>query len=265
MSEQEKIRESVEIAKKLLRLGQEIQDSTGALNNYISTMEWVEKAYVAMPTQSSQIYSGFNSTVDGYLQLSTDEFTKSFATGSTANVITTAITDTRQIIMTAGNQYRYLLTEFYQINPTKKRLEEVLNQLRTINEELYNLFEIASNTYEQWESGLRDNSDLCKDIRTFQDIFHGWLHKLRLKSDGAPKNKDTSWQKMSESIYKSGSGNLSSLKKQEFFHDDCHNKFTVVMKRTHQMSKSEMEATFSDYVNHVYSVINLIDESLLTP
>jgi len=264
MSEQDKIKQSVAKAKEILRLGQEIQDSAGALNNYISTMEWVDQVYGAMPSQSSQIYSGFNSTVEGFINLNIADFTKSFATGSTANAITTAITDTRDIIMNAGNDYRYLVTDYYKINPIVKRAEDILKQLQPINQELFELFDKAIQTYNQWEANLRDNSDLSKDIRTFQDIFHGWLHKLRLKADNSSKNKDVSWQKMSEAIYKSGSGNLSSLKKQEKFHDDCHLQFTVVMKRTEEITKDRMRECFSDYVNHVYAVISLIDESLFT-
>ena len=51
--------------------------------------------------------------------------------------------------------------------------------------------------------------------------------------------------------------------KQQTINEGIWKKLTPILKKTNDISKSEMDHLFKEYIEHVFSVINLIDDSII--
>lgn len=254
----EKAKQKIE---DLLKLGEEIQKATPYLNDINSNLSWYEKVCNFIPEKQDDILDNIEEALGNISSWDNSTFNMYDASGATGSFYS-ASADTKTIIQSKPEHY-YLISEYNEINNTENLLSKTLTLLQSIDSVLSNQFNDAIATYSEWKANFKTNSDLSKDIRTFQDTFKGYLHKLRLST--LPKNQspDFSWPKMAIAIVKSGSGCLKSLKSQGNIHDETHHEFTIIMKKTKEVTNAEMEIIFKKYIEHVFIVINLIEKSLL--
>lgn len=264
MIEFDDIEKSKQSIDNILKLGEEIIKAAPFLNKEKQMLDLYGKVYSSIPENKESILSSIEGPIQNIQSMNNSNFNMSFVTGSTASFMT-AFIETRQTIKSYGSEYYYLINEYESIYKAEAIIENILDSLKSIDSVLHSQFEDAKRTFGEWKVDFKTNSDLAKDIRTFQDTFKGYLNKLRV-----PKDKwilddfpEFSWPKMSETIVKKGAGYLKSLKLQQSIHDNSHTKFTVILKKTEEVSKKKMEELFIRYVEHVFAVINLIDENLL--
>lgn len=264
MIEFDDIEKSKQNIDNILKLGEEILKAAPFLNRDKQMLDLYGKVYRTIPQNQENILSGIEGPIKNIQAMNSSNFNMSFVTGSTASLMT-AFTETRDMIKNYGSEYYYLIKEYEAIYEIDNIIENILDSLKTIDSELHTQFDDAKRTYGEWKADFKTNSDLAKDIRTFQDTFKGYLNKLRVPKDKWDLDAfpEFSWPKMSEAIVKKGSGYLKSLKLQQSIHDNSHTRFTVILKKTEDVSKMEMDELFKRYVEHVFAVINLIDESMI--
>ena len=71
------------------------------------------------------------------------------------------------------------------------------------------------------------------------------------------------WNKMAEILGKKNNGCVNQLIKLKSVEDEYHNIFSQVLKKTKEISKEEMGKIFNGYIEHLYSIINLIDQQIM--
>jgi len=263
-----KNKDDIEKARKhiqgLLKLGEEIQDSTPYLLNINQNLDWYENVCETITDKSEEIYDIIEGPIDSILNLDYSKFNLPVATGSTAMILTT-IEDTTTIIQLSDSKNHYLLDDLDKINPTEKTIDNISNLLKAIDTNLYQEFTEVKLCYSQWIAGFKSNSDLAKDSRTFLEHFNGTLNKLRVpKADwGSTKFPGKSWNKMVNEIGKSGAEFKKSLLRQRSVNEEVWGRMTPILKKTDSISKEEMKILFKKYVDHIFSVINLIDDKII--
>lgn len=264
MREKNEIEKAEEQINGLIKLGEEIKNAMPYLLSINANLEWYNKVYKNIEDKRPELLEIIKCPLDNINSLEYSQFNLSFATGSTASFFT-ASADTKTIINSAGKEFEYLLNEYDNLNPINDTIENILNQLRNIDESLFKELEQVSKSYSEWNAGFRTNSDLAKDARTFQEHFKGYLNKLRVpkKNWATDKIPGKSWKKMVDEICKKGNGNKKAFMKQQKIDEEIWSKLTPVLKKTCEISKSEMDSLFKMYIEHVFSVINLIDEKIL--
>ncbi len=264
MKEKNEIEKAEEKINGLIKLGEEIKNAMPFLLNINANLEWYNRVYENIEDKRVELLQAIEWPLKSINTLEYSQFNLNFATGSTASFFTSSA-DTKTIISSAGEQFKYLLNEYDNLNPTDETINNILNQLENIDESLFSELEQVNKSYAEWKSGFRTNSDLAKDVRTFQEHFNGYLNKLRIpkKDWGKVKIPSMSWNKMINEIGKKGSENKKMFLKQQTIGIEIWKKLTPVLKKTNEISKLEMDELFKAYIEHVFSVINLIDERFI--
>jgi len=251
--------------QEILTLRDNLINATPLLNIINENLSWYEKAYNQIPIEHGENLLGMlDNSISAIVELNPATFSFNPLTAATGSFVAVS-GDTRNIINVVGGAYSSLIVEYDQINAAEKQIGQAILLIEQVDSELASVLRVAKNTFEFWKGELRNNSDLAKDIRSFQDLFKGHLNKLRAKANGGKIPKEFSWPKMAEAIVKSGAGNLQNLKKQQKIHDDLHLVFTETFKGTRKGTKAEMEQYFKDYIEHVLVILSLIKADLLNP
>ncbi|MGN6395966.1 MAG: hypothetical protein ACTHMI_10405 [Mucilaginibacter sp.] len=246
-----------QVIQNINNLRDDLVNATPLLNFIEENIIWYERACTQMPNQEEQVLKILEAPISiiNAINLSNfDTYPLTAATGSFASISG----ETRNIIRIERGSNYDLLNEYQQINSTEKQIQQAITILGNIDIDLQSTLGIAKGTYSFWKGGVKTDSDLSKDIRTFQDLFNGFLKKLRAKSIGKMP-KDNSWPKMAEAICKSGPGNLQKLKSQQNIDDKLHLIFTETFKRTKKYTKEEFDLFFKEYIEHLLVVLSLID------
>lgn len=269
MAEFDDIRKAKERINEIVKLGDEIQKAAPYLNDIKANLDWYEKVCNEIPEKQKEIISFLDGPIGTTLELSPAAFTLSASTGATGSYYS-ASGDTRTIIQSYGSKHYHLIKEYDEINKTEDFIDRTLKIIITFREDLqefnpYGLLVEARETYEKWKAGFASNSDLAKDIRAFQDIINGALHRARISTyDPIPKSyPDPSWPKMAEALAKKGFGCLKSLRYHQSTDDRLHLEFTEISKKTKDVDKDVMDRFFKNYIEHIYSILNLINEDFV--
>ncbi len=264
MEEYKEIRKAIDQIDSWFKKIEEFQNSVPYLNETKDLLVWQQKVLSSIPDKREEIQSFIEGPVQNILSTDLNNFNLSFATGSTATILTGS-TETINTIKSSGSEFRYLLSEYDNINPIDKLIDNISENLKLIDTALANQFEEVKLSYEQWKANLRSNSDLAKDTRTFQEEFEGIINKLRVPKTewGITDIPKMSWNKMVEAIAKKGSVNRIAFMKQQKISEDIWEELTPVLKKDFELNKDGMQSLFKRYVEHVYSVLNLIDESII--
>ena len=246
----------------ILKLGDEIRNATPLLLDLDKNLEWCGKVYTNLEEHQSLLNNILWLPLENLNSLDNGNFNLSFATGSSAT-FSTAFNETKEIIKQSTPTYQFLLREFEEINPIGKVIARILNVIGKIDPILQTEFEEVSKSYNEWEAGARTNSDLAKDARTFQEHFNGYLNKLRVpkKDWETVKIPSKSWKKMVDEISKNGTANKNAFMKQQKIGEDIWDNLTPILKKTKEVTKNDLENLFTTFVEHIFSVINLIDET----
>lgn len=267
LNDLEKARERI---NEIFRLRDEIQKASPILNELKDTLQWYEKVCNEIPEKEESVLKNIDGPIQIVLDMSPSTFNMSYTTGATGSFYAVS-GDTRTIIKSYGSKHYHLINEYDEINKTEVLIDRILEILVTFRPELkefnpHGLLIDAKETYAKWKAGAVSNSDLAKDIRSFQDVFNGAIHRARISTYiPIPKtNPDPSWPKMAKALAKKGSGFLNSLKNQQGEDDKFHLQFTIIMKKTKVVTSKQMDRIFKDYIEHLYSVITLINENLMT-
>lgn len=254
----------------IIKLRDDLIKASPNLNDVKSHLDWHKKVLDEIPEEQHNILSILESTIQSTLNIVTPTFDTNILTGLTGSYFS-ASGDTLTIIKSYGSKHYNLVNEYSDLNNTEDLINRIQDILVIIKDEyqevsLCELLNDARETYLKWKVGAVNNSVLATDIRDFQDVFHGMLHLARVNNlkPKPPKNPDTSWPKMAEVLARSGSGMLKSLKNEHQRHIDRHADFTVILKKTKRVSRIKMESCFKDYIEHVFTVLTLIDEKYLS-
>jgi hypothetical protein len=266
MPDLDDINKAEEKINMLFALRDTLQKASPYLNNIKANLEWYKKVCFTIPEQQEYILSLLEDPIKSTLVLEPNVFSLGLVTGITGSYFA-ASGDTRVAIQSYGNKYYSLISEYDEINKTETLIDHINAILESFREDLQKfnpqgLLHEAKNSYSEWKAGAISNSDLAKDIRAFQDILNGLLHKARVSTyhPSLKTNPEFSWNKMTEALAKEGNGCLKSLRKQQKVNERLHQAFTEIMKGTKEVNDVEMCRIFKDYIEHVYSILNLIDE-----
>lgn len=247
---------------KLFNLRDELINSSPYLIDMESRLTWYQKVISEIPEQTDNLLSLIESPVNSILSLTPTNLDFSSVTGATGSFYSVSV-DTRQIIESYGTDYYTLITEYDNLKQTETLIDEITSTINYFREglRLYKpeiLINDVKMAYSQWKAGAIDNSVLAHEIRAFQDIFKGclrdaWVAKASLK------NPDFSWNKMAETLGKSGGGCKKELLRIKGAEENFHSIFTEILKKTKDVSISEMYGLFKSYIEHLYSIVNLIN------
>lgn len=264
MKEYNEINKAIDKIDGWYKTVEDFQKAIPYLNENLAYLKWQQQVYNEMPEKKDELISYIDGPIQDILAMDLNNFSMSFATGSTATILTGS-TETIKSIQLAGSDFQHLINEYDNINPIEKLIDSILIILKLIDIPMSNQFEEVKNSYSQWKANLRDNSDLAKDIRTFQEEFQGIINKLRVpKSDwGKVDIPKMSWNKMVEAISKKGSQNTKAFMKQQKIGIDIWEELTPILKKDKLLLNSKMDSLFKRYLEHVYSILNLIDENLI--
>ena len=253
---------------ELFRVRDEINKASPYLNDILANLSWIKKACVEIPEKANDFLTLIQDPVNSTLSISATNLDYSFVTGATGSYHAVSA-DTREIIKSFGSEHYNLITEYDTLYKTEDFIDRIVEGLNNFREDLkiYRPIEIlleAKEAYAKWKAGSIDNSDLAKDIRAYQDVFNGALNMAKLATyDVKPKGKpDNSWPKMTEVLGKEGGGCKKTFKNLQSKEEELHLAFTEIMKKTRNVSNHEMETLFKDYIEHAYSIINLINIDL---
>jgi hypothetical protein len=251
------------VIKEFFRKRDEFIKASPYIEDIRATIDWYKKVYTEIPGSKEAILNAVDSPLKAVLGFNLNDFTLSSATGATGSFYETSGT-TRSIIQSYGVQYNYLIDEYYEISETENIIDRLSNTIAEIDQDLSLSLQTAKTTYLEWKTGAKSDSDLCKDIRSFQDFFKGFLNKVRLKAilENRKKAPKFSWPKMVEPIAKKGGGSLKTLKNQQGVHEKSHSDFTKIMKGTKIVEREEMSKIFKDYIEHLFTIVESVDWTL---
>lgn len=191
---------------------------------------------------------------------SLNEGTSSFAYAISATAATT------DYIKSAPVETHFLVKQLKDLNPTEKLMDLISLTLKKINNKIYDESIALKTSYAAWSTNLRDNSDLGKDLRNFQEHFQGELHKYRVPKSlwSNPKNfpADTSWNKLYDKIGLKGSQNKKEFLKQRTISEQTHSRLSEILKNNTTVSKAEADSLFKRYIESVLTLLNLIDQTI---
>ena len=261
MSNIEDIQKAKDHINNFIKLGQQIQLASPYLNFMTQNLDWYITAYNVLPQgQSEAVMKTLDATLATIQSLDYMNFEFTGVTGSTA-VLLTSTQDATLAIKDTPSQYHYLIDNFHEINVTDKLIENILEKLSSLDTNLHSEFNEVKNSYQQWKIKFKTNSDLSKDTRTFQEHFEGLLNKLRVPKNewGKTKIPAISWNKIVESICKKDPNYKKSFLQQQKVSEDIWKTLTPVLKKTQTVTENEMNILFKRYIDHVFSVLNLID------
>jgi hypothetical protein len=254
---------------EFLKLGDEIQKASPYLTDLRANIDWYENVINELPDNLDSLISNIEVPISNILNFNYSSFSVIDASGTTAAFYSNS-GDTKTIIQSYGSSHYHLINEYDEINKTEKLIDRILPELAQFKTEyqevsLFNLLSEAKETYSKWKAELVPNSILASDIRAFQDVFNGTLHRARVHTyNPIPKSyPDRSWPKMAEALAKKEQGSLKSLLKLQGNEQRLHLAFTEILKKTKEVDRIEMEGYFKDYIEHIYSIIFLIDEKFI--
>jgi hypothetical protein len=239
------------------------------IDNMLANLNWNEKVCNEIPENRNSILANIEIPLNNIMSMDYASFTVSDASGTTAAFYSNS-GNTRSIIQSYGSVHYHLINEYDEINKTELLIDQILEILVTFRSDLLEhrpdiLLREAKEAYAKWKAGSVSNSDLAKDIRAFQDVFNGALHRARCTSNtNIPKIfPKPSWPKMAEVLAKKGPGFSKSLQYAQSTEDKLHLAFTEISKKTKEVNTLDMDRYFKDYIEHVFTVINLINEDLI--
>jgi hypothetical protein len=264
MEDSDDINKAIDKINGWFKTAEDIQRATPFLNENLAYLKWQQKVQNDIPEKKDVLISFMDGPVQSILSMDLNNFNYSSATGSNATILT-ASTQTFQTIQLEGGNYQYLLSEYEIINPIEKLIENVLTVLKLIDLSMSVQFEEVKNSFSQWKANLRDNSDLAKDTSTFQEEFEGIINKLRIPKAqwGKVNIPKISWNKMVDAISKKDRQSQNSFMQQQKISEKIWQELTPILKKDKVISKIDMEFLFKRYIEHLYAVLNLIDEKII--
>lgn len=265
MADRKDIKKAKDKIDTIIDLGQKIQAATPYLINIKANLNWYEETCDAIKNKEEEILNPLTGPLEQINNINYTSINVTLCSGLAATFMSASAADTREIIVAANPDKQYLLKEYDKIYVINNLVEEILEILTQIDPKLYDQFKEMSNSYAQWKTDMRTNSDLAKDTRTFQEQYEGTLNKLRISKKDWNKNDfpKMSWNKMVEAISKKGGENRQAFMKQKKISEDIWKELTPIMKKTKGVNKETMDSLFKRYIEHVYAVLNLIDENIL--
>jgi len=262
----EDIKNAEDNIESLFSLRDELISSSPMLVDMRSRLQWYKKAIQEIPSEAENFFSLIDEPVRSILAINPSNLDYSSVTGATGSFYSVSA-DTRQIITSQGSQHYPLINEYENLKNIDILLEETIKTILEFRENLRvykpeKLLNDAKNAYSQWKAGAIDNSDLAAEIRAFQDVFKGSLRDAWVSVSNL-KPQAFSWNKMSETIGKKKGGFVNTLISSKRSEDFYHDEFSEILKKIKEVSKEEMNNLFSGYVEHLYSIINLIEIDLM--
>lgn len=262
----EKAKENI---NEIFRRRDEYIKASPILNVIKANIEWYQKVCKEIPEKEDSILQNIDVPIQIVLTLAPSNFNVYDASGATGSFYSVS-GHTITIIQSFGSEHYNLINEYDEINKTDDLiiliLKELLNLWPELQEvSLYDLLFEAKETYAKWKAYSVSNSDLAKDIRAFQDIFNGTLHRARVHTyTPIPKEyPDPSWPKMVDALARKGSRCNKTLKEMQGAEMSLHLAFTEIMKKTKEVNKLEMDRLFKTYIEHIYAIISMIDMDIL--
>ena len=249
---EENINEIFKIRDELIKASPFLVDMKSRLNFY-------KKTYQQIPGQEQNILSLIDAPVESILGMSPTNLDYGSLTGATGSFY--AVTaETRDIIKTSGSESYKLMAEYNELNKTEELIDKVVDIIKQFRNDL---LEFEPDVLLM-EAGAIENSFLASDIRAFQDIFKGLLKRAWIKTEykTPPANfPDFNWPRMAEHLGKVGS--KKTLKDLQVREAELHQSFTDILKKTMEDDKIKMKEAFTNYIEHLYAIINLIDLNLM--
>ena len=255
MTDNSNIKKAISKIEALRNLGKEINNSAKyleSLNESFKNIDNLDKSDCA----NLEIIEIFSSPIDYMANLKIENFKLTDATGSSAVLITNASDYfiTHSEIDPRTTEIINNISATFLPNDKEIRINEVL---LIINEDISNEFNEVNLTYSQWKIKIKSNSDLAKDLRTFLEHLKGYL-KIKANLKGDP-----SWNKIYERIGIKGAAFEKAFLQQKTIFTALWEELTKITKKTLHLDESEMENIYKRFLDHTYSLVNLLDENMI--
>ena len=247
---------------KIMELRDNLIGATPMLTSINDNLSWYEKAYNQLSIDNAEkLLNNIDTSLLNLNQININPFSYAPLTGATGS-FAAASAETRNILVSDGNHYD-LIKEYEDINAIENQFDQAFATINKVDHKLATFLEEAKKSFQLWKGDVRNDSDLAKDVRSFQDLFKGFLNYIRMTADGK-KTKDFSWPKMAEAISKPGAGSLQRLRAEQSTHERLHTAFTEIFKGTRTCAdKNEMENYVADYLKHLLIILGSVRGDLL--
>lgn len=269
MVDYDDLNKAQEKIKGFFQIRDEIIKASPYLNALYDNIGWYKNVCDKIPESQSEIILPLEDSLSIIAGFNPSTFTVIDASTATGSLFTVS-GGTRSLIQSFGSEYYYLIAENEQINKTETLIDQIYDKIASYRTELQsdkplNVLAEAKDCYAKWKAGSVSNSDLAKDIRDFQDIFNGVLHRARCMSYSPIPKKfpDKSWPKMSLALAKKHAGCIKKLQAMQTEETRLHFEFTLITKKTKTVDAYQMDRLFKDYIEHVYAIVNLINDDLM--
>jgi len=265
MADRNDIKSAKDKIDDIIELGKKIQDSTPHLINIKANLNWYEETCDAIKNKEEEILHPLTGPLEQINKIDYTSINVPLCSGIAATFMSASAAETRETVLSTGNEYHYLLDKYSDIYESDALLSNISDKVKLIDSTLNSELDQVKNCYYQWKSDLKSNSDLAKDARTFLEHFKGTINKLRVPMVdwGKVDIPEKSWPKMVDKISKNGSENKRAFMKQQKISEDIWKELTPIMKKTIVVDKVTMDSLFKRCIEHLYAVLNLIDENIL--
>jgi len=278
MSKKEKIKQIISEKRDKIKATissiQDLNKQIPQLKNILTLSEWEYNTIVRLSTES---IDNFDVNTENYVLQSNEFIEKGFPYISSINPSITvsglamsasssaAIFHEASKIQPSTNPQIYtILREYNEIQTSQKQEEVVLTKLKTFAINIADTFKNAMDSIKHSKAVKDDYNKAALEIRNFLEKFKGELYSKSSRVGNFPKNQK--WGIMSEDISRKNIANLEeiALKGEEQIYDRLHNDLSSILKNRTTVTDNEFENLTTEFLSHMYSIINLIDDSYFT-
>jgi hypothetical protein len=148
---------------------------------------------------------------------------------------------------------------YHEMAQANLRNARIAEGLKFRNQTLSNLFEEALRYYNAWKANPGDSRALLTAMRNVLEKFKGHLNLISCEFQGVEPRSEVSWNKVFQAI---GTENNQDLLKQKTVHEKLWGDLSQSLKANIFPTSQEIELSFSQFIDHIDSVIHLLDRAI---
>ena len=154
-------------------------------------------------------------------------------------------------------------SEFRELQGRQNRINSIMSQLSVLDADRAQEFEKSVEAYKRAVSSTTDLTDAAIKIRNVLEHVKGELFEKAIRR---PKEQKIRWPDMAARLAKGGDAGIEcrNLKNEENTHKSLHDRLSRIAKNLDKITPEDLNNIFTEFVNHLFTVLNLIDRSHLS-
>lgn len=157
---------------------------------------------------------------------------------------------------------KYLsIDKYYDMQKKQENPKDISDKLSLFSPNIVKYFDDAIDSILEFYAGTKNISVTAGEMRTFLEKFKGELFNKSPNCKNA--SHSTKWGIMSEELARKNVAKFEELviKGEEETYNKLHIKLTNLFKKNITMNPDEFRLVESEFISHIYAIINLIDDN----